>query len=132
MIKKEYHKLYRLIGVLAPSDDTIGFVYPVFEGVDDKKYYFQDGDENLIIQGFLPIEDFKLLNKVTLTNKFIKSNCRQEFVAKVLTYTLYCFKTDPDTVHVGNYYELKEFLKTYECRSSDVQEEIEIFLNWQK
>ena len=128
---------FKLIGILNIPNIIPAFVIPIFICLQDepeepneinKPYYFQVTDyenDNLIC--FLKLDDYiecgkKIVRMLSPSNSYVNT------VFNVYSIPLYAFAHSETNVHIGDFFELKDFFTEYQTEDKLLKEEIQDFL----
>ena len=132
-----YNSSFKLIGILNMFDLIPGFVIPIFICLQDnpeepnemnKPFYFQVlDDQNDTLICFSRLENYDELYKQRV-NILATDNSYVDTVFNLHSTPLYAFKFSEEDIHIGDYFELKDFLTVYQTEDELLKEEIENFL----
>lgn len=132
---------FKLIGVLNIFEIIPNFVIPIFintreervePNIMNKPFYFQIGsDEKDTIEYFAKFDDYEQVSKQRVYILKEKNNY-SEVTFDIKSRSLYAFQYTNKDIMIGNYLEMKKFLKTYKSYKTEdknLQEQIQDFLN---
>ena len=136
-----HNSSFKLIGILNMFDLVPGFVIPIFICLQDdpeepnemnKPFYFQVvDDQNDTLIYFSKLENYGELCKQRV-NMLASDNSYVDTVFNLHSTPLYAFKFSEEDVHIGDYFELKDFLTVYQTEDVLLKEEIENFLQLER